>query len=216
MILFPSGYYYLPNLLVAFLCHPRLFGFTFGLELRLEVGDDGVEDPNLLLRHGSHGYSLVTICIFLKQFAYRWAVFSTTLPSSHTHCKKRLTVFASLAGMSLTKLSLAMTGKQLTFFYSTLPIVSVHHFLNSFAMSRPARTTHCKDTLLKIRNTYSQKWHCTACVPFVPLFQLTRAIMILVKSQTGSDHTSPSYFPFSPTLPPDKSNNDSVKEPDRK
>ncbi len=43
--------------------------------------------------------------------------------------------------MSLTKLFLAMTEKQLIFFYSALPIVSVHHFLNSFAMRRPARTT---------------------------------------------------------------------------
>ncbi len=53
-------------------------------------------------------------------------------------------------------------------------------------------------------------------VPCSPLFHLTRVIMILVKSQTGSDHILTSYCPFSPTLPPNKSNNESGEGLDRK
>ncbi len=43
--------------------------------------------------------------------------------------------------MSQTKLSLAGMEKPLTYFYSVLPIVSVHYFHTYFAMSRPAKTT---------------------------------------------------------------------------
>jgi hypothetical protein len=50
----------------------------------------------------------------------------------------------------------------------------------------------------------------TSYCPF-SLFHLTRAIMKLQKSQTGSDHITTSYCLFSHSLPPDKSNNDLLK-----
>ncbi len=46
----------------------------------------------------------------------------------------------------------------------------------------------------------------TSYCPLSTLFHMTRAIMILLKSKTGSDHMPTSYCP---SFPPDKSNNDS-------
>jgi hypothetical protein len=69
-----------------------------------------------------------SICNYSANFAY-------------PHCKKRLSVFPSPAGMSLTKLSLGMEKTAYLFLQCILPNVSVHHFLTFFAMRSPARFT---------------------------------------------------------------------------
>jgi hypothetical protein len=56
----------------------------------------------------------------------------------------------------------------------------------------------------------------TSYCPFSPTLSPDKSKNDLLKSQTGSDHMPTSYCPLFTPLPPDKSNNDPGKEPDRK